>query len=539
MPKHPIHDRAYYYDDEISLQPLIWTLWGYRRLIAAAVSGIVILYALVALVAYLRQPVERHVSVEFRLLFDGADRGEYPSGLRFSPAEIISTPILSEVYGANQIERYTTFEEFKGAIFVLESNKDLDLLSYEYQTRLADSRLSPVDRARFEDEFRQKREALRQAQYTINFLAPNRGRVPPMLMSKTLDDILSRWAEDAALRKGALQYQVPVLTPNVLQRNFIATEDYIVRLDVLRGKIIRILENLDQLAALPGGAVARVSENRISLGELRANLEDILRYRLQPLVGLIRTTGLSQDHRLLLRYLEDRLFQIRLDQREAQAKLIALRDALRAYTVERPAPAAGPEGQGSQALIPQVGETFLDRLISLAGQNNNDVEYRQTLTDRIIEAGQASVSLEKEATYYEEMMASVRGLPPSAASRQADAAPLELIDRQFDEIYQAVVGTLEQAQVLYEEISTQNLNPRTHLYGITHPSSMRMERALTISTLALYSLLVFLVSLVVVPLFCLIHHFLVHPGVGQPPRPPAEPSLPAEERSVDRRPVGV
>ena len=72
------------------------------------------------------------------------------------------------------------------------------------------------------------------------------------------------------------------------------------------------------------------------------------------------------------------------------------------------------------------------------------------------------------------------------------------------EIYDAVVQAIEQVNDVYTELWAQNLNPRTNLFTMTRPFSITTERALGLRTLALYGLLVAMVSLVLVPLTCLI-----------------------------------
>ena len=68
-----------YAEDEISLRPYFDTLWGYRRVIGAAIVGTMFLFAVGALAGYLRVPAERLASIQFRLLFDGAAQNQYPS----------------------------------------------------------------------------------------------------------------------------------------------------------------------------------------------------------------------------------------------------------------------------------------------------------------------------------------------------------------------------------------------------------------------------------------------------------------------------
>jgi hypothetical protein len=140
---------------------------------------------------------------------------------------------------------------------------------------------------------------------------------------------------------------------------------------------------------------------------------------------------------------------------------------------------------------------------------NSDVQYRQKLTDQIIAAGQARASLQTETAYYEDMLASIRRLPVNAAARGAapNREAVEAARIRFDEIYKDVVRALEQINSVYEELSSQNLNPRTNLYTITGPFLVAAQRTLTFGLLALYALMTLMLSLLLVPLACIIYHY--------------------------------
>ena len=104
---------------------------------------------------------------------------------------------------------------------------------------------------------------------------------------------------------------------------------------------------------------------------------------------------------------------------------------------------------------------------------------------------------------------------------------MAVIEARFDEIYTVVVRALEQANAVYEELSRQNLNPRANLYAITNPFTVSRQRALTLRTLVLYGLLTLMVSLLLVPPACLIHHYFRREIL--PARPRREPVVAREE----------
>ena len=83
------------------------------------------------------------------------------------------------------------------------------------------------------------------------------------------------------------------------------------------------------------------------------------------------------------------------------------------------------------------------------------------------------------------------------------------------------MAAVEQVSAIYEELSTLNLNPTTLLYTVTAPFTMRTERTLSLRSVALDAMLVFMLSLFLVPLGCLIHSYfqreVVHREIGERP----------------------
>jgi hypothetical protein len=515
--EHHPETQPYYAEKEVSLRPMFRILWSYRKTIEIALGAIIAVLIIAVLGKYLSQSSERIGGLAFRLVFEGVDRGQYPNGTTFSTAEIISTPVLSEVYANNKLESYfPNFDEFKNSVFMMEANPDVQLLDYEYQTRLADTKLSPVDRVRIEAEYKKKRESLSAPIYSLNFRRQERAAaIPTSLLDKVMQDILATWARQADQRKGALKYNIPVYSRNILQKEFVQGEDYIVAVDILRAKVVRISTSIDQLSSLPGASVIRVGPERISLREVKVNLEDILRFKLQPLVGAIRASGISKDPKFLLPYLENQLFQIKLEREEELSKVKTLQDSLRAYMSERgmlPVQGTQAGGTGARAsgtletpaLIPQFGESFLDRLVALSTQNT-DIKYRQELTDKIITEGLPTATLDKEVMYYEDMIKSFRGLGGGASNDKS--AAVQAVKERMDDAMAGVLKALDQINAIYQELSTQNLNPQTMLYRVTSPFTSRTLRSFSLRSAALYGALTMFLALILVPIGCLIHNY--------------------------------
>ena len=193
--------------------------------------------------------------------------------------------------------------------------------------------------------------------------------------------------------------------------------------------------------------------------------------------------------------------------------------------------------------MPQLGESFLDRLLEMSTMNS-DIEYRQRLTDRIIEESVAVAALERGQAYYEDLSRSVAALGPRSGRADRERQ-LVSVEAGFEGAFDQVVVAVDQVNAIYEELSTHNLNPTTLLYTVTAPFTMRTERTLSLRTAVLYGALVFMLSLFVVPLGCLAHSYfqrevVVHREREERPaqRAPAR-SEGQREEGPEERTVGV
>jgi hypothetical protein len=547
--------------DEFSLKPFLQTLYSHRHKIVALVAASMLLFGVVALARFLRAPVESTATLHFRPLFrdspwrglkpqagrhQGAVEAEtrYPNGTPFSSADILATPVLTQVFEANQLERFGTFRDFRSALFVVQSNPEIDLLSYEYQSKLSDAKLTPVDRARIEEEFRQKRDSL-PVGYALSFRrSEGATRMPQELLSKVLDDILSVWAAQAAERRGVLKYDVSVLSKNILTQGSLETEDYVVVVDILRSKIRRTLANIDEIAALPGAALMRTGQEQVSLAEVRANLEDVLRFKVQPLIGLIRSTGLSKDPELSILYLEHQLSQSRLEANQAAGQVRTLQDSLRQYmqqgqTVAGEQSPGGPRagsGQGSlnvPAMIPQFSESFLDRLIQMTAENN-DVEFRQEFIERVTKEGLKAVALEKDAAYYDDLIGALRGAlreEGRTVRSEVRQRAAEVVKAKAAETVTDLTRALDQVNAIYTDLSAHNLNPGTLLYAVTQPFRVSTTRTLGLRALAIAGLLVFILATILSAAVVLAYGYIRREIIAAPAVGPETIGRPADQQT--------
>lgn len=489
----------------ISINRLLHILRAYFPAILLGLLAVSVGYLIIALATYLFSPSQRITTLPFRLDFEGATRGEYPNGTRFSIPEIISAPVLLKVFEANQLEHYTTFPEFTRSIFILESNATYEALANDYQARLADPRLTPVDRERIQREYEQKRASISKNQYSMNYLRPARnGAIPEPIVRKVLSEILRGWADFAVNEQRALSYRVTVLSPDIVQPTALDQEP-LAAIHVLRTKAMRLVDNLRAIGELPGADLARSARNKMSLADVSVRLEEIVRFRLEPLLPTVTSLNPAQARRFLE-------IQLAYDQRQLlaqQDRVAAIRESLDLYTRTQAqsegastarsgnAPQGGePDGAPAGGTSIVLTDTFLDRLMTLT-TNAADVSYRQRQADQYRTLVTGTVPLQLAVAYDEQALREVeRGSGPVPAPADIH----QQVEVTRNEIRQLVVTMNE----IYTTLS-RNLNPSTALYSASVPYS-RVQRSVDLRRLALGGIFVFLLALPVILLGALIHH---------------------------------
>jgi hypothetical protein len=501
---HP--DRA---EPAWSVSHLIHTLQKYFPVIALGMVAVMIGYVIIAAAAYLLAPAQRVTTQMFRLDFKGADRGEYPNGLKFSPTEIISAPIILKVYQNNKLERFVTYPDFTRSLAVLESNRAMEALARDYQSRLADPRVSPIDRERIQREYEARLASISKGQYALVYMRPGSGKeVPEVVIRKVLNDVLTEWANFVANEQHVLEYRIAVLSPDLISDTTSDGANRVINISILRAKVLRVMENIEQIRKLPSADLARTERDALSLNDISQRLTEIVRFRLEPLSSRAAASRLGQPAETL-RFFETQLAydERQLDSLEREAD--AAQKTLAMFVSGKVAPsdmtqvnAARLPQQGvpatSETVMPQLSDTFIDRIIQLTSATG-DTEYRQRLANNYQETALRSLPLHEAVAYDRSYLDFIRS-GPAGDNLTIDAVDQQIAGARAD-AKQLVVKTHDIYRVL-----SANLNPSTELLSRTGVPTTRTERSLSIKQLGTYGILVAALSLPLLIFLCLVHN---------------------------------
>jgi hypothetical protein len=227
-------------------------LRDHRRVVVAVTGTVTLLVAaLGAFYLWRWQPVRRASVLSFRPTFQGATAGTYPNGLPFASSDIAAAPILDLVFDKNTLQEYCSRDAFRGGFYVEQRSDQSAFLDAEYQARLADNRITAVERQALQAEYEAKRQAL-PIQYRLVFVRPREcSAIPHVVVAKALDDVLNTWAEESERKRGVLSLQVEVLTPSMLDVGQGPGMSRLLRADLTRSALLRIAANVRKVELWP------------------------------------------------------------------------------------------------------------------------------------------------------------------------------------------------------------------------------------------------------------------------------------------------
>lgn len=465
---------------------LLWWRMRLSILFRLGLGAVVVIGAMA--VAYFFRPSQREAQLEFRLLFKGVEHGLYPNDMRFTPADIVTPAVLEEVYQQEKLDGVIPYQQFQSAFAVLPRNPALEEFREEFGGRLLNPKLNPVERAKVEDEYASRLQALRNGEFVL--VGRPAGGWPDGLKTDILRKILDVWAQKARAQ-GVFRFDLDVYSTNIIADLQTTTNDYLMLVDRIRVISNRVLDNIQRLESVPGASLVRAGPRQVSLAEVKVQLQDDLHYKLGLLEVPVFGLGLYQNRSLSDAYIDEQLFRLAREMTAVQSRMKSVERALARYAGSS-TPLLGSSGTGlsanaGSALMPQLSESFIDRMLEMAS-TQVDIEFRQDLSHKVVELGKELARLQAEQQVYENMRRRLNNIDASMESRRP--ALEEWAAEQSKALVETLRNTLDNIQALYQEISLRSLEPTTIYVA---PKPVEMKRVSPVS-LGRFALLLFMLS---------------------------------------------
>jgi hypothetical protein len=383
----------------------------------------------------------------FQFTFPGAQTGRYSNGLDFTINEIIDSAILDEVYNELELNRYgvghaTFYSAFSIRPFSLTERE----IAETFRQQLADRRLLIAERERLENQLRDRLEIASRGAAELSFTLPGRLMLPPEVGRAVVRRVPRTWAQVAIEKKGVLRIPGFTAVGKIIPEETIDRQPLPLAILVLIEASQRLDDRLFELANTsaeigntPGIWTVRDSLSGKSFRDLEWDVRELQLFHINPLRAALMTYRFPKSERELRDILQQRISHLEFLEsnatRQAQAigeNLARFVDATASLNRGAPERRATEQGSASGTTIPQVSESFIDKIIELTRASVSGTQNQAFIKERT----RAQFDLIRQADKYrgeqnrlKELLAA---LPSDvAASKELDETRLAHLAQQL------------------------------------------------------------------------------------------------------------
>ena len=247
--------------DVISLAPLWELIRKYHRWLEVGLGILLVVGVGLLGALWLVLPKQSRATMDVSFVFPDASSAFYPNKLPFHPEDLLENVLLRRNFQINQVNRWMIYDDFKSSFSLRQAGQELLALGREFQGKLDDRKLTPVERQKLEEEFRSKLVKIPNTTYQIIWNQKGRSAqlIPTAEIEKILADIPRLWAQEFVEKKMVLlnSTQIPgkmVASSNLDESSFLLTE--------LTDRIRALVVGLNEIKKLPGIYLASLPNGR-------------------------------------------------------------------------------------------------------------------------------------------------------------------------------------------------------------------------------------------------------------------------------------
>jgi len=395
----PDMDRSY--DDEIDLRDIFIPLWKakYRILLFGLIClSLTLVYSLGGFIV----DKSNYASIQVHFNFQGVENGVFPNGEKFSPQELISGSVLSEVYRnidspsfsySDLVSAINVTPDFNGAD-ELESvvtgllSKEKGLTNKEYSDAVSEYTNEIVTQSK-------KNVVLT---IDLNLFDGNLKKSSDLLHS-----IPKIWATHAIEDRGVLVMFSPTIST---LDSSIKSGELLIQVNVLSDTVSLLSQTVTGLSGSLDNKSITDPESGMSLADLRYKLDLENKYRISILKELVVKNGIGVKNESWYKGFRDaRLGKLERERSSLERMVDVYEQALIEFNQQQYSPSEGSKSQGGSSsgttvYSPQYGEDVINRLMEL-GSKMSDPEYRKSLLQEKINLSTELQTVVTEINFYD------------------------------------------------------------------------------------------------------------------------------------------
>ncbi|WP_119396445.1 hypothetical protein [Salinibius halmophilus] len=436
-------------DDEIDLRELFLRIWATRVKVVSAVLIVSALYACFVAFQYITRDKTTTYSQVFTLTFDGLANGEYPDGSPFSITDLVANSVVQQVY-QNQpgLQNVMSRTAFSRAITVERYSPDYFLIVERYE-RMNREGMTPEQLASLQQEMQAALRASGALKLSLTTPEPINNAIP----RQALNAIASEWAKQAIEEKGVLRLNTPIYSERIFDAQRFEQLDYLVGIELLLENVEKVKENIAALKELPGSTGVIDDETGYTLEDLEKALEDVANYDLRQLIDPVKRLGIAKDPELVKLFYQSRLVDLELEKQQYTRSAQIARQVLAEYSGNTNLAVSQNNSLPQNALVPQLGDGFLDRLLEVSRQGD-DLGYQQKLTDQVLEFENQALKVDQQIA---EINLTLNALEDQSNSQTLLSQYAQSVSERMPKLLQTLRDYTGVVARLHEQISEDSI----------------------------------------------------------------------------------
>jgi hypothetical protein len=428
-------------DDEIDLRDIVIPLWKakYRILLFGLIC--LFLTLVYSLGGFVIKKSDEYASIQVHFNFQGVESGTYPNGEKFSPQELTSGSVLSEVYSNIDSPNFS-YSDLVRAINVTPDFNGADELESVVIELL--SKEKGLTNKAYSDAV---------SEYTNEIIAQSKKNVILTIdlnlfngdlkkSSDLLGSIPKIWATHAIENRGVLVTSSPTISSLDKRIN---SDELLIQVNVLGYTQSLLYKSVAGLSGSLDNKSITDPASGMSIADLRYKLDLENKYRISILKELVVKNGIGVKNESWYKGFRDaRLGKLERERSSLERMVDVYEQALIEFNQQQYSPSEGSKSQGGSSsgttvYSPQYGEDVINRLMEL-GSKMSDPEYRKSLLQEKINLSTKLQTVVTEINFYD--FKNPTGIVANISVEEIS----NLISQSFaelEEIHSALLGIIQ------------------------------------------------------------------------------------------------
>ncbi|HIG37518.1 MAG TPA: hypothetical protein EYQ12_08525 [Oceanospirillaceae bacterium] len=393
------HQQNQHYDDEIDLKDLIVPLWRAKFFILLMGSLVTMSLVVFYLGGFVLQ--SSHATLQLQFNFKGVETGKFPNGANFSPLELISTPVLAQVY--QQLKKPSfSYSDLQAAVTLAPNFVGTESIEKVVISLIAkDKGLSVDDFNTAIDKYTQVLSSRSKTHVSLSLdLALVSGNFATA--QSILTNIPAAWAQQALQDRGVLATSTQPLSRSLSTH---LSEDLLVKINLLSDAHLLLSQQTEILKKAQFSSITDPETDR-TMTDVAHLLSVEGKYKIAILKEMIIKSGAGVDSLdWYHNFRAARLGKLRRESNRLVRMVVVYEDALAQFSqakdaTQNPRTSMANSQSSEQIYAPQLSDGLINSLLEL-GSSMSDPAFRKQLIERKIDISSQLQSILSEIEFYQ------------------------------------------------------------------------------------------------------------------------------------------